>query len=65
MSAFICVEFSSKNIMLNFSRFSGGTGFSILVGGEFVGGGGLAISVCVGYVIRLGSDLSLGSCLCL
>ena len=31
--------------MLNFSKFSGGIGFSILVGGVFVGGGGLAISM--------------------
>ena len=45
VSAFNCVEFSSKNVMLNFSRFSGGIGFSILVGEVFVGGGGLAISV--------------------
>ena len=46
--AFICAEFSSKNVILNFSRFSGGIGFSILGGGVFVGGGGLAISVLCG-----------------
>ena len=42
------VEFSSKNVMLNFSRFSGGIGFSILVGEVFVEGGVLAISVLCG-----------------
>jgi hypothetical protein len=31
--------------MLNFSMFSGGIGFSILVGDVFVGGGDLAIRV--------------------
>ena len=46
--AFICAEFSSKNIMLNFSMFSGGIGFSILVGGVFVEDGSLAISVLCG-----------------
>ena len=45
VSSFSCVEFFSKNTMLNFSRFSGGIGFSILFGDMFVGGGGLAISV--------------------
>ena len=38
--ASICAEFSSKNVMLNFLMFSGGIGFSILVGGVFVEGGG-------------------------
>ncbi len=45
---FICAEFSSKNVMLNFSMFSGGMGLSILVGGVFVGSGGLAIRVLWG-----------------
>ena len=31
--------------MLNFLMFSGGIGFSILVGEVFVGGGGLDVSV--------------------
>ena len=43
--AFICVEFSSKNVMLNFSIFSGGIGFRILVCDVFVGSRGLAIRV--------------------
>ena len=38
MRALIWVDFSSKNVMLNFSMFSGGIGFSILIGGVFVGG---------------------------
>ena len=42
------MEFSSKNMMLNFSTFSSGIGFSILVGGVFVGVKGLAISVLCG-----------------
>ena len=44
------MAFSSKNSMLNFSKFSGEIGFSVLVGVIFAGGGGLAISmfwVCV------------------
>ena len=48
MSAFSCVEFSSKNVLLSLSRFFGGIGFNILVGGVFVGGGSLAISVFCG-----------------
>ena len=36
---FIWAEFSSKNVMLNFSMFFGGIGFSILVGVLFVVGG--------------------------
>ena len=48
VSSLSWVEFSSKNVMLNFSRFSGGIGFSILVGVVFVEGGGLAISVLCG-----------------
>ena len=48
VSSINCVEFSSKNVMLNFSRFSGGIGFSILFGDVFAGGGGLAISVLYG-----------------
>ena len=45
VSSFSCVEFSSKNCMLIFSKFSGGIGFSILLGVVFTGGGGLAISM--------------------
>ena len=45
VSTFSCVEFSSKNVMLNFSRFSGGIGFRILVSEVFVGGRDLAINV--------------------
>ena len=45
---FICAEFSSKNVMLNFLMFSGGIGFSILVGDVFVGDGDLAIRVLWG-----------------
>ena len=41
-------EFSSKNVMLNFSIFSGGIGFSILIGDVLVDGGGLAIRVLWG-----------------
>ena len=37
--AFICTEFSSKNVVLNFSMFSGDIGFNILVGRVFVGVG--------------------------
>ena len=48
MSAFSCVEFSSKNVILKFSRFSGGIGFNILVGEMFVGDESLAISVLCG-----------------
>jgi len=48
VSSLSWVEFSSKNVMLNFSRISGGIGFSILVGEVFVEGGGLAISVLCG-----------------
>ena len=48
VSIFNYIEFSSKNVMLNFSRFSGGIGFSILIGEVFVGGGGLAVSVLCG-----------------
>ena len=51
---FICVEFSSKNVVLNLSMFSGGIGFSILVGEVFVGGGGLAISVLCGICSTTG-----------
>ena len=40
--------------MLNFSMFSGGIGFSILVGEVFVGGRGLAISVLCGICITTG-----------
>ena len=48
VSAFSCVEFSSKNVMLNLSRFSGGIGFRILVGEVFVEGRDMAISVLCG-----------------
>ena len=46
--AFICAEFSSKNVILNCSRFSGGIGFSILGGDVYVGDGDLPISVLCG-----------------
>ena len=36
-----CAKFSSKNVMLNFLMFSGGIGFSSLVGGVFVEGWGV------------------------
>ena len=36
VSALICVEFSSKNDILNFSRFSSGIGLSIRVDGMVV-----------------------------
>ena len=52
--AFIRAEFSSKNVMLNFSMFSGGIGFSILVGEVFVGDEGLAISVLCGICSMTG-----------
>ena len=48
VSAFICMEFASKNSILKFSKFSGGIGFSILVCVLFTGGGGLAMSVFCG-----------------
>jgi hypothetical protein len=40
-----CVEFASKNYVLNFSKFSGGIEFSILVDIVFAGGCGLAMSM--------------------
>ena len=52
--AFICAEFSSKNVVLSFMMFSGGIGFSILVGELFVGRGGLAISVLCGICSTTG-----------
>jgi hypothetical protein len=52
--AFICVKFSSKNVMLNFTMFSGGIGFSILVGDVFVGGGDLAIRLLWGICSTTG-----------
>jgi len=45
---FICAEFSSKNVILNFSMFSSGIGFNILVGDVSVRGAGLAIRVLWG-----------------
>jgi hypothetical protein len=48
VSSLSWVEFSSKNVMLNFSRFSCGIGFSILVGEVFVKDGGQTISVLCG-----------------
>ena len=45
VSSFSRVEFASKNSILNFSKFSGGIGFSILVGIIFARGGGLAMSM--------------------
>jgi hypothetical protein len=50
VSSFSCVEYVSKNSILIFSKFSGGIGFSILVGVIFLGSRGLAISVFLGYV---------------
>ena len=43
--SFICMEFASKNSILNCSKFSGGIGFSILVKEIYAGGGGLAMSM--------------------
>ena len=43
--SFICVEFASKNSILNCSKFYGGIGFSILVVEIYAGGGGLAMSM--------------------
>ena len=54
VNVFICAEFSSKNVMLNFLMFYGGIGFNILVGDVFVGGGGLAIRVLWGICSRTG-----------
>ena len=51
---FICAEFSPKNVMLNFSMFSGSIRFSILVGDMFVRGGGLAIRVLWGICSTTG-----------
>ena len=45
---FICVEFSSKNVILNVLMFTDRIGLSILVGDVLVGGGGLAIRVLWG-----------------
>ena len=45
---FISVEFSSKNAMLNFSRFSGGMGLRIRSGEVLRGGVDRAISVLNG-----------------
>jgi hypothetical protein len=45
VSLFSCLEFSSNNSMLNFSKFSDGIGFNFLVGVIFSGCGGLAISM--------------------
>ena len=44
VSSFTCVVFASKNSILNFSKFSGGIGFNILIGVIFTGFSGLAIS---------------------
>ena len=54
VSVLICVEFSSKNVVLKFSRFYGGIGFSILAGEVFVGSGSLAISVLCGICSMTG-----------
>ena len=48
INSFILVEFPSKNFILNFSKFSGGIGLSILVRLVVVIGGGLAINVFCG-----------------
>lgn len=51
---FICVEFSSKNVMLNFSRFSGGMELKILSGEELCRGEDLAINVLGGMCSMTG-----------
>ena len=48
------MEFSSKNVILNFSMFSGGIGLSILVGDVLVEGGGLAMRVLWGICSTTG-----------
>ena len=45
VSSFSCVEFASKNFILNCSKFSSRIGFSIQVGVIYAGGGGLAMSM--------------------
>ena len=45
VSSLSCVEFASKNSILNVSKFFGGIGFNILIGVIFMGGGGLAMSM--------------------
>ena len=54
MRVFICVEFSSKNVMLNFLRFSGGMGLRILSGEGLCGDGDLAIRVLGGMCSMTG-----------
>ena len=54
MRVLICIEFSSKNVVLNFSMFSGGIGFGILVDEVFWRGGALAISVLCGMCNIIG-----------
>ena len=44
VNSFICIEFFSKNSILNFSKFSGGIGFKILIVGVVIGAGDLAIN---------------------
>ena len=54
VSAFICVECFSKNVMLNISMFFAGMGLSILIGGVLLGSEGLAISVLGGIYSTMG-----------
>ena len=61
----IDIEFSSKNLMLNFSRFSGGIGFRILFCVLLLGVCVLLVVCCMVRVERLGNGLSLGLCGCL
>ena len=50
----ICIEFSSKKLILNFSRFSGGIRFRILVYMILLGSIGLASSVLCGICKVIG-----------
>ena len=50
----ICVEFSSKNLILNFSRFLGGIGFRILVCIMLLESMGLASNVLCGICKVIG-----------
>ena len=50
VKALICMEFSSKNLILNFSRFSGGIGFSILFCVTLLGVWFLLVVCCAVYV---------------
>jgi hypothetical protein len=50
----ICMEFSSKNLILKFSRFSGGIGFRILVCVVLLGEMHIASSVLCGICRKIG-----------